>query len=41
MSFPLIKTQVLSDSELYLMGKVFLEKLLQNVIFDQSNFSEF
>ena len=31
-SFPLTKTQILSDSELYRVGKVFLEKLLQNVI---------
>ena len=30
-----------SDSELYRVGKIFIEKLLQNEIFNQSNFGDF
>ena len=30
-----------SDSELHRVGKIFIEKLLQNDIFNQSNFGDF
>ena len=40
-SFHFVKMLISSDSELYQVGKIFIEKLLQNVIFNQSNFGYF